>query len=354
MSIIRPEIAALNAYHVPPAKGLIKLDAMENPYELPAALKAELAQIVADTAINRYPDPTAPELIAVLRKSFNIPAELDVLLGNGSDEIIQMLAMLVARPKAKLLGLEPSFVMYKMTATFCGMEYVGVSLKQDFSLDVEATLAAIALHQPALIFLAYPNNPTGNAFARQDIETIIHAAPGLVVIDEAYFAFAEDSFLSRLGEHDNVVVIRTLSKLGLAGLRLGFIVGKNKWIEALNKVRMPYNINVLSQIAGTFALQHLKELTEQTQTIIAERARYFNVLQDMPMLQTYTSQANFVLVRVPDAPNLFAYFKEAGILLKNLHGVHPLLENCIRITVGTPEENDQVLSILQRYVNNNA
>lgn len=349
MSFVRSEIDALTAYHVAPAQGLIKLDAMENPYSLPPTLQKELAQILAQATINRYPDPTANRLTTKLRECFSIAEECEIVLGNGSDEIIQMLAMLVAKPHAKLLTVEPSFTMYQIIATVCQVEYIGVNLREDFNLDVAALLAAIKTHQPALIFLAYPNNPTGNAFHRHDIEQIINAAPGLVVIDEAYFAFAEDTFLADIPQYPNLLVMRTLSKLGFAGLRLGFIVGHARWIQALNKIRMPYNINILSQLAGEFALHHHDVLRGQTQRITQARTDYFACLANFPAFQAYPSQANFILLRVPDANHLFAYFKAAGILVKNLHGTHPQLTNCLRITVGTLDENKQVIDTLQRY-----
>jgi histidinol-phosphate aminotransferase len=349
MPIIRPDIAALNAYHVPPAKGLLKLDAMENPYTLPEPVLQELAQTLVQAEINRYPDPAAPELTQALREAFHIPDHLSVLWGNGSDEIIQMLAMLVAQPGATMMAFEPSFVMYQMTAKFCGLNYIGVPLNEDFSLDIEKTLDTIINNQPALIFIAYPNNPTGNAFSRKEIEVIIAASTGLVVIDEAYFAFAEDSFLHDIDLYPNVLVMRTLSKLGLAGARLGFIVGAPKWANELNKVRMPYNINVLSQLYGTFALKHLNTLTAQTKNIVQERERYYPALAEFSEIEVFRTQANFVLIRVPDADALFARFIENNILIKNLSKAHPLLKNCLRITVGSEADNQQVLATLQGY-----
>ena len=221
--LVRPEILALNAYHVPVSAGMVKLDAMENPYLVPPTLRAEIAAVVSDAAINRYPDPNPLALKRKIAELLQLKSGMSVLLGNGSDELIQLLAMAVNKPGTTLLSVEPSFVMYKMIATFLGMRYVGVPLAQDFSLDMSAMLAAIARDKPALIFLAYPNNPTGNAFSAADIKQIIAAAPGLVVVDEAYYAFAEDSFVPHLAEYANLLVMRTFSKLGMAGLRLGFL-----------------------------------------------------------------------------------------------------------------------------------
>jgi histidinol-phosphate aminotransferase len=345
--LIRDDIRALSAYHVPKATGLIKLDAMENPYRLPEGLRLEIGQLVAEAEINRYPDAAAARLKARLRESMGIAGGFDLLLGNGSDEIIQMLALAVARPGATLLGFEPSFVMYRMIATFAGLRYVGVPLKPDFTLDGEATLAAIEEHRPALVFIAYPNNPTGNLFAEADILRILEAAPGLVVVDEAYHVFAGKSFLDRLGSYPNLLIMRTLSKLGLAGLRLGFLVGAPAWLGELDKVRLPYNVNVLSQLVAERVLGEMGVLAEQAARIRDERGRLFKALAALPGVTPYPSEANFLLFRAADAERIFEGLKQQGILIKNLNRTHPLLAGCLRVTVGTPEENSRFLQGLQ-------
>jgi len=346
--IIRADIRALSAYHVADATGMVKLDAMENPYRLPAELRGELGGLLAEAAINRYPDPRAPGLKAALRTAFAIPAEMDILLGNGSDEILQILALAVARPGASVLSVEPSFVMYRMIAQFAGLDYVGVPLRPDFTLDEAALLAAIAQHQPVLTFIAYPNNPTGNAFDRAALERIIQAAPGLVVLDEAYHAFAGGlSFLDALGRYDNLLLMRTVSKLGLAGLRLGYLVGQPAWLQELDKLRLPYNINVLTQIAAEFALRQVAVLEAQAAQIVAERGRLHAALMQQSGVSVFDSQANFLLLRVADAVKVFTGLKARGVLIKNLHGAHPLLDNCLRVTVGAPAENDAFLAALR-------
>jgi len=346
--LVRPEILRLSAYHVPDARGMVKLDAMENPYRLPAGLARELGEALAGAAVNRYPDPRADGLKAVMRQAFAIPTQLEILLGNGSDELIQILALALARPGATLLSVEPSFVMYRLIAEFCGMRYVGVPLTPDFALDETAMLEAIAAHEPALVFLAYPNNPTGNAFDRAVIERIVSATPGLVVVDEAYHAFAGGlSFLDDVPRHDNLLVMRTVSKLGLAGLRLGYLVGASAWIAEFDKVRLPYNVGVLTQLAARFALQNVAVLEQQAALIVAERARLAQALQQLADVQVYDSVANFLLIRLPRAAAVFEGLKRRGVLVKNLHGAHPLLADCLRVTVGTPEENGLFLDALK-------
>ncbi len=345
--LVRPEILRLAAYHVPDARGMVKLDAMENPYRLPADLAQALGERLADTPINRYPDPRADALKAVMRQAFAIPKELELLLGNGSDELIQILTLALARPGATLLTVEPSFVMYRLIAEFCGMRYVGVALTPDFALNEAAMLEAIAVHAPALIFLAYPNNPTGNAFDRAAIERIARAAPGLVVVDEAYHAFAGGlSFLDDISRFDNLLVMRTLSKLGLAGLRLGYLVGAPEWVAQFDKVRLPYNVNALTQQAAHLALQNVAVLERQAAHIVAERGRLAQALQALPGVQVYDSAANFLLMRVRRAAAVFEGLKRRGVLVKNLHGAHPLLADCLRVTVGTADENRRFLDAL--------
>jgi histidinol-phosphate aminotransferase len=345
--LIRPEILRQKAYHVADATGMVKLDAMENPYSLPNELRAELAQKLRDAAINRYPDPHAVAVQQALRQAFAIDPAYDIMLGNGSDELIQIIASALAKPGAALLAVEPSFVMYRMIAEFTGLRYVGVPLRPDFALDEAAVLDAIEREQPELVFLAYPNNPTGNAFDRAAIERILAAAPGLVVIDEAYHAFAGGaSFLDDLARFDNLLLMRTVSKLGLAGLRLGFLVGKPVWITEFDKVRLPYNINVLTQLAACFALEHVSVLERQADALIAERGRVMQALNGLNGVKTFDSRANFILFRVAEAARIFAGLKQSGILIKNLHGGHPLLDNCLRVTVGAPNENNAFLAAL--------
>jgi histidinol-phosphate aminotransferase len=345
--LIRPEIQSLHAYHVPPAVGMVKLDAMENPYLLPQSLRDEIAHLIAGAEINRYPDAGAHQLKSAIARVTGLPPGMEVLLGNGSDEIIQILALALAKPGATLLSVEPSFVMYKMIAAFTGMRYVGVPLARDFSLDLAAMLAAIEKEQPALVFLAYPNNPTGNLFDADAVRRIIAAAPGLVVVDEAYYAFASDSFIPQLGRHDNLLVMRTFSKLGMAGLRLGFLAGPAAWLGQLEKLRLPYNVGVLPQLVAAKLLEHHEVLLAQAESLKQERGRLAAALDAIGGVQTYPSEANFILFRVARATQVFEGLKQRGVLIKNLNGGHPALADCLRVTVGTPEEDARFIAALQ-------
>ena len=345
---VRPEIRAIHAYHVPDASGMIKLDAMENPYTWPTTMREAWQQRLSETDVNRYPDPAARELSERLKQALDVPEGMEIVLGNGSDEIIQMLAMAVASPDRAIMAPEPGFVMYKMIASFVGMQYIGVPLNSDFTLDLPAMLSAIQAQQPALIFLAYPNNPTGNLFSSSEVKAILEAAEGLVVVDEAYHAFAEHSFMAELGNYPNLVVMRTLSKLGLAGLRLGLLAGPKPWLAEIDKVRLPYNINVLTQVSADFALQNAEVFAEQTAAIRADRAKLMADLESIDSLQVFPSAANFILFRTPQgrASEIFDKLKQSGILIKNLSPNGGLLNDCLRVTVGKPEENQAFIKAL--------
>lgn len=347
---VRPQIRSLSPYHVPEAEGLIKLDAMENPYTWPPKLREQWLRRLADAAVNRYPHPQATAVKQSLRTVMKIPEQAELLLGNGSDELIQMIAMTVGGPGRVVLSVDPGFVMYRMIAVFNGLEYIGVPLRPaDFSLDIGALMSAVEQHRPAVIFLAYPNNPTGNLFSESELVQVIERAPGLVVIDEAYAPFTDASFLPRLGRYENLLVMRTVSKMGLAGLRLGLLAGVPAWLEQIDKTRLPYNISVLNQLTGCFALEHQRVLMEQAAGIRSQRTQLMAGLQHLPSLTVYPSEANFILFRTPPgrASEIFAGLREAGILIKNLDGSMASLCDCLRVTVGKPDENAAFLTALE-------
>ena len=349
---IRPEIKAMTAYHVADLpEDFIKLDAMESPYHPFArspALLEEWTRRLAQSPVNRYPNPASSSLLPSLRQAFDIPQAAQIALGNGSDELIQFLTMLTAKTGATVLAAEPSFVMYRRNAELYGMNYVGVPLKEDFTLDLPAMLQAVETHNPALIFIAYPNNPTGVCFKREEVEAVIRAAEGIVVVDEAYGAFSRDSFLPRAGSIENLVVMRTVSKIGFAGIRIGYACACEKIIKELVKILPPYNMNQLSLSTAAFALEHFEVINDTVLELKEERTRMFEELSHIGRLKTFPSEANFITVRVPDALELFQTMKENKVLIKNLHGQHPLLEQCVRITIGSPEQNNAVLSVIRR------
>jgi histidinol-phosphate aminotransferase len=346
--LVRPAIQAMTAYHVPPADGMIKLDAMENPWPWPQELRAAWLDVLRDVDLNRYPDPSAQALQETLRRYMDIPGDAGIILGNGSDELIQMIIQTVAAPGRVVLAPVPTFVMYRQIAAVAGMDYTGVPLGQDFALDRDAMLDAIRREQPAVIFLAYPNNPTGNLFDADDVRDILSSAEGLVVVDEAYAPFADASFMQETSRHDNLLVLRTVSKLGLAGLRLGLLAGNRAWLEQIDKTRLPYNLGSLNQVTGRFALEHKDVFDEQARRIRAARSELDAGLRAFAALTVYPSAANFILFRAPAgcADEIFAGLKQSGVLIKNLNGSAPALQDCLRVTVGRPEENAAFLAAL--------
>jgi histidinol-phosphate aminotransferase len=349
-SIFRKEVLAMSAYKVVDAQGLIKLDAMENPYSWPEDIKNEWLDALKDCQLNRYPDPEARHLTQTIKHLNQLSDQFGVLLGNGSDEIIQLLLMALPET-AGVLAPAPGFVMYKQLSDSLGLNYQGIPLLADtFDLDLPAMLAAIEQHQPSVIFLAYPNNPTGNLFSETSILEIVKTAKGLVVIDEAYAPFAHASFINALEQYNNLLVMRTVSKLGLAGLRLGYIIGNPAIIEQLNKIRLPYNINSLTQISADFALSNKMLFDQQTQKICAERAVVLSRLNELDGITAYPSAANFILFRTPKnkATEIFLSIKRQGVLIKDLSAQGGLLNDCLRVTIGKPEENTAFLAALRK------
>ena len=351
-ALIRPEVRALSAYKVQAAENLIKLDAMENPYHWPQGMVEEWLTLLQNVELNRYPSAEADELKQQLRRVMKIQDRYELVLGNGSDELIQMVAMAVAGTKRGILSVEPSFVMYRLISQTLGIPYTGVDLTENFELDLETVLHKIEIENPAIVFLAQPNNPTGNLFGEEKLRRVIENTSGLVVLDEAYLAFTESDLLHLLDDYDNLVIMRTLSKVGLAGLRLGILIGQPEWTEQLNKVRLPYNISVLTQVSASFALQHYDVLRQQTDMLRQHRTTLLQQLAEFEQLKVWPSEANFVLVRVlqSSAVEVHARLKQQGVLVKLLHGAHPLVENCLRINVSTSEENAALVAALKKVL----
>jgi len=347
---IRQDVQSMHAYVIQDSAGMVKLDAMENPHRLPEALQTELGQRLGALALNRYPDGRVNDLRRALADYAQMPEGFDIMLGNGSDELISLLALACDVPGASVLAPLPGFVMYAMSAQLQGLKFIGVDLTADFELDEAAMLAAIAQHKPSITYLAYPNNPTANLWDDAVIERIIEAVGaqgGLVVMDEAYQPFASKSYIDRISKHRHVLLMRTLSKFGLAGVRLGYMMAPKALIAEIDKVRPPYNISVLNYECALFALEHREVFAQQAQALVAERARLLDALGALPGVKAWKSDANMILVRVPDATTAFEGLRNRKVLVKNVSKMHPLLANCLRLTVGTADENTQLLAALE-------
>jgi len=323
---------------------------MENPYALPPELQRALGERLGRVAINRYPSQCVADVAAALARHIDMPAGCKLIVGNGSDELIDILSVACDVPDAAVLAPLPGFVMYEMSARLRGLRFVGVPLTAGFELDEPAMLAAVEAHRPALTYIAYPNNPSANLFDDRVIDRIVAAVgeqDGLVVFDEAYQPFSSRTWLQRMAQHPHVLVLRTLSKFGLAGVRLGYLCGHAELIAEIDKVRPPYNVSALNAEAALFALEHADEYARQALLLKSERTRLQAALAGMPGVQSFPSEANMVLVRVPDSKRAFDGMKTRGVLVKHIAGLHPLLANCLRLTVGTPEENDAMIEALK-------
>jgi histidinol-phosphate aminotransferase len=349
-NVVRQDIQSMHGYAIQPSAGLVKLDAMENPFRLPEPLQRELGERLGRVAINRYPVDCVADVIAALSHYVNLPAGCKLMLGNGSDELISLLALACDVPGATILAPLPGFVMYAMSAKLQGLKFVGVPTTATFELDEAAMLAAIEAHRPAITYIAYPNNPTANLFDEGVVQRIVDAVGrqnGLVVFDEAYQPFSSRSWMGKVAQYEHVLVMRTLSKFGLAGVRLGYMVGAAALIDEIDKVRPPYNISALNAEATLFALEHAGEFAAQAEVLRAERERLQRALKAIAGITPFASEANMILVRVPDSKKAFEGMRARGVLVKNVAGLHPLLANCLRLTVGTPDENTLMIDALK-------
>jgi histidinol-phosphate aminotransferase len=350
--VLRPAIQSIASYSVAaPLQGAIKLDAMECPYGLPDGLREQVAQAVAGLAFNRYPSADPGALRDAVRAALGVPDDAGLMFGNGSDELIHLVVQACCEPGDRVLSPAPSFVYYQMAAAFDHARFVGVDLTADLELDLPAMLEAIERYQPKVVFLAVPNNPTGGLWSTADIEAILAAAPGLVVIDEAYQPFAGITWMPRLNEFPNLVVMRTVSKIGLAGLRLGYLAAHPAWVCEFDKVRPPYNLNVLTEAAATIVLRNIQVLEQQAAQLVRDRAVLSQGLAALPGVRVWPSSANFVLARLPDAARVHAELKARRILVRFFGQAHPLLSDCLRISVGTPHENAACLQALSEILN---
>ena len=360
---IRADVRAMHSYVVQPSAGMLKMDAMENPFRLPAHLQAALGQRLGTLELNRYPGARVADLKAALAQYAGMPEGYGIVLGNGSDELITLLALACAQPvdkdgrgqRATMLSPMPGFVMYPLSAQLQGLDFVGVPLTSDFELDEPAMLAAIEQHRPAITYIAYPNNPTATLWDEAVVQRIVDAVGaqgGIVVMDEAYQPFASRTWMDRMraepGRNGHVLLMRTLSKFGLAGVRLGYLIGPAALVGEIDKVRPPYNVSVLNCEAALFALEHAEVFAEQARELRTQREALLAALRSMPgILKCWDSEANMVLVRVQDAARTFAGMRERKVLIKNVSTMHPLLANCLRLTVGSADDNMRMLQALQ-------
>ncbi len=331
------------AYHVPqPPEMRAKLDANELPYPLPADLRQRLGAALAEVSLERYPDPRARELRAIVGKQLGVDGE-QLVFGNGSDELIAMLVAAFAT--GPILYPAPTFVYYKLAAVARGVEAIEIPLDDHFELDEAAVIRAIEQRRPTVVFLALPNNPTGTMWRLPFAAELAARFPDVCIVsDEAYFAYSGASSISVLAAYPNLVVMRTLSKVGMAGLRVGYTISSPAIAALLEKLRPPYNVSALDQRAAEFLLEHATEwCAARARDVVSERARLAAGLARHG-LEVFPSAANLLLVRTTDARALWQRLGDAGISVRLFEGGR--LANCLRITVGTPAETDLLLAAL--------
>ena len=337
--LARRNVSSLIAYSAKEIPCRVKLDANESPFGFGTALKA-----VEKIRTNRYPDPEAKRLIAVVARHLRV-SQPNVLQGNGSDELIYYLITTFGGP---VLYPVPTFSMYGIIAQALGEERIEIPLNSEFDIDIGKTMAAVRRGRPKLIFLSRPNNPTGNCFSWESIIKILEASGGLVVVDEAYQPFSSlHGFLPMLRDYENLVIMRTLSKVGLAALRLGFLVAGREIIAEVNKVRLPFNVNALSQAVAIQALKEKKAMKTFIRDITDERARLVGAMEKIRGVRPFPSEANFILFKVDEAGKVYRELLKKGILVRNMHAA---VAGCLRVTIGRRVENDAFLRALTAVI----
>jgi len=341
---ISKSIRDLKPYSVPEIQCRIRLDGNESPYNLLNTISDEIYESVSRIELNRYPDSTTRELREKISSQTGVPTG-GILLGNGSDELIQMIIECYTGKSGCILMPKPTFSMYRISGMVLGKEVSEVDLDESFDLDTEAIKEVISEKDPDLFFFATPNNPTSNRFSRGRIVEIIESTSGIVVLDEAYFDYQGDTLLPLIETYENVVVLRTMSKIGFASLRLGIMLCKECIIHQVNKARLPYNINSLSLVLASLVYEKYDIVQEKIELVKQERERLSIALAGINGISVYPSDANFLLLDVGDSQRVFDELVKRDILVRKLHGTQRL-ENCLRITVGTPNENDELIEAL--------
>lgn len=344
----RPEIEALSAYRLR-RDALVKLNQNESPWDWPPELKDEVLRRVAARPWNRYPPVDAEALRQGLAESCGVSPTM-IAVTNGSNEAILALVSTYATGR-RVVVTAPGYSMVTPLAVIGGATVQAVALREDFSLDTDAMLAAVSSPEVAVTIIASPNNPTGNAFARPTLTAVLDSARGLVVIDEAYAQFTATSFVGDLSKYAHLAIVRTFSKgFALAGVRVGWIIGGEPVLDAVRKALPPYNVNVFSQEAALVALQRPELVSGRVEALLAERRRLADAVRAIDGVTTYPSEANFLLLRTrAPAADVFAGLLERGVLVRDVSR-GPLLDNCLRVTVGTHTENNQFLAALRASV----
>lgn len=336
----------LNPYSVPKVSAKIKLDANESPFNLPSEIISEIKSEFDGFLFNRYPDPFSGELKRKIADYYDLSEE-SVAIGNGADEIIECLFLAYGGAGRTSLAFEPTFSMYQIISKITGTGFISLRLDNEFKINLSEAVIAINKLRPYIIFLCSPNNPSGNVVSRKTVEEILGQTDSLVVVDEAYGEFSRQSVVDLLGEYSNLVILRTFSKVFcLASLRVGYMLADPEIVVEINKVRLPYSYNAFSQMVAAKVFERRDIFDSFVEKIVSERERIVKAMKGMKGIFPYPSDANFILFKTSiDSNKIFEGLLDCGILVRNF-GNDPCLKNCLRVTVGSKEENDEFLDVL--------
>ena len=349
IDLICEKVKNLKAYQVETVKEGIKLHANENPYSPSPELTKRILERLESLDLNRYPDPDCKNLKTVISARIKVNSN-QIVIGNGSDELIQNLMQVFCNEGDTIAFPGPTFAMYAIIAEGMGLKVETYPLNNNWEFEAKSLLKSLVASQARIVFISYPNNPTGNCFSRTEIQELVENFQGIVVLDEAYYDFSGLTFLEEMKDHNNLVILRSLSKIGLAGLRVGYGIFPSILADEINKIRMPYNSNSISQIAAEELLNNFSLVQNQIDSIKHERTRLIKELSKIESISTFPSDANFILFQTTNnGEKVFKKLMEYGILIRNL-GTHPMLSNCLRVTIGTKAENDQFLKLLIKAI----
>ncbi len=350
----REDLRSLEGYHSPQLDVAVRLNTNESPYAPPREFVEAWTESLAGIPLNRYPDRDARELRAALGTQIGQPVER-LFCANGSNEVLQTLLLTYGGAGRAAVVFEPTYALHSHIARISGTAVAIGERRADFTVDADGARSLIVGLRPAVVFLCSPNNPTGTVEPRSTIEALLEVSPGLVVVDEAYGEFADRSAIELVAEDRRLVVVRTYSKVwSLAALRLGFCVAPSWVVRELEKVILPYHLPAPSQLAGTAALRYAAEMDERVSALVRERERLEAELAGVDGITLYPSGANFLLLRAHgDGHALWERLVERGVLVRDFSS-WPRLEHCLRVTVGTPEENDAFLAALRSALQDEA
>ncbi len=347
--IVRKEILSLKPYKAQERDFPVVLDANESPFTLPDGIKKEIVENIDSIAFNRYPDPEGKLLKTSLAAFHGVKPE-NIVLGNGSDELILYLISAFSKRGFSTLYPVPTFSMYGIISQCLGQNKKEVPLDSNFDIDIDTFLEAVEKMKISLIFLSYPNNPTGNCFSKNKIVKILKSFEGIAVVDEAYGDFSGKTFLPLLKKYKNLIITRTFSKIGLSSLRLGYLIANPEVCEIVEKVRLPFNVNSFSQGCGEIFLKQRKSIDKLINKIVEGREYLYSELKKIKEITPFASEANFILFRVPKKCGfVHEELKKKGILIRNLN-TPGLLRDCLRVTVGTSSENQRFIKAIKDII----